>query len=350
MKKTLLTPLLLLALTCFSYGKGKENKDLIEIPLNGNVYVTSGKGFIRNGNIKGWNSEETVFSNYFKVSNPGKLNLYLEGKSFEGKSTIEVSSLGKKFKVTLEPQSKKILVGTIDVKSAQYIKTDIKGLKKSGEEFGEITGFFIEGNAAKEPLHFVRDFEPYWGMRGPSVHMGYAFPNENIEYFYNEVTVTEGNDVQASYYMANGFGEGYFGIQVNSPTERRILFSVWSPFDTQNPNDIPDDQKIRNTAKGEGVHIGEFGNEGSGGQSYLIYPWKADTTYRFLTRVHPDGNGNTEYSAWFYAPEEKNWRLIATFIRPKTDTWYRGAHSFLENFDPRQGYITREVQIGRAHV
>ena len=30
--------------------------------------------------------------------------------------------------------------------------------------------------------------------------------------------------------MANGFGEGYFGIQVNGPNERRVLFSVWSPF------------------------------------------------------------------------------------------------------------------------
>ena len=91
--------------------------------------------------------------------------------------------------------------------------------------------------------------------------------------------------------MANGFSEGYFGMQVNSSTERRILFSVWSPFNTDNPKDIPAEQRIRMLAKGPDVHVGEFGNEGSGGQSYLVYPWKAGTVCRFLTRVQPDKDG-----------------------------------------------------------
>ena len=72
--------------------------------------------------------------------------------------------------------------------------------------------------------------------------------------------------------------EGYFGIQVNSATERRILFSVWSPFSTDNPKEIPDDKKIKLLRKGKDVHTGEFGNEGSGGQSYLRYQWKTGTT------------------------------------------------------------------------
>ncbi len=59
-----------------------------------------------------------------------------------------------------------------------------------------------------------------------------------------------------SYFMANGFGQGYFGIQVNSASERRILFSVWSPFSTNNPREIPDDQRITLLKKGEPVHAG----------------------------------------------------------------------------------------------
>ena len=39
---------------------------------------------------------------------------------------------------------------------------------------------------------------------------------QDIEWFYSELTVPEGNDVIGSYFMANGFSEGYFGIQVNS--------------------------------------------------------------------------------------------------------------------------------------
>jgi hypothetical protein len=158
------------------------------------------------------------------------------------------------------------------------------------------------------------------------------------------MTIPEGEDPIGSYFMANGFGEGYFGIQVNSPTERRVLFSVWSPYATDNPNTIPEDQKIKLLKKGDEVYTGEFGNEGSGGQSFLRFPWKAGTTYRFLNSVEPDGNGNTIYTAYFFAPEVGDWMLIASFLRPKTDTWYRQPHSFLENFIPESGHKTRLVK------
>ena len=38
--------------------------------------------------------------------------------------------------------------------------------------------------------------------------------------------------------------------------------------------------------------------------------------------------------------------MIASFLRPQTDTYYKRAHSFLENFIPEQGYITRKVYFG----
>src|SRR5690606_23783892 len=136
-------------------------------------------------------------------------------------------------------------------------------------------------------------------------HLGYTIPTtEDVSYYYSEVEVPEGSDPIGSYFMANGFGEGYFGFQVNSESERRILFSVWSPFSTDDPNSIPDDEKIILNKKGPEVHTGEFGNEGSGGQSYLKYNWKAGNTYKFLLKGQPDGNGKTDYTAWFYAPEE----------------------------------------------
>jgi hypothetical protein len=146
--------------------------------------------------------------------------------------------------------------------------------------------------------------------------------------------------------MANGFGEGYFGIQVNSETERRVLFSVWSPYVTDDPRSIPDSLRIKMLRRGEDVHIGEFGNEGSGGQSFLRYNWKAGNTYKFLTQIHPDGKGNTIYTAYFFTPDENRWRLIASFLRPEINTYYTRAHSFLENFITGQGHITRRVYFG----
>ncbi|WP_315824680.1 DUF3472 domain-containing protein [Paraflavitalea speifideaquila] len=191
----------------------------------------------------------------------------------------------------------------------------------------------------------------YWGRRGPSVHLNYPFADTiQAEWFYNEITVPVGQDVIGSYYMANGFGEGYFGIQVNSATERRILFSVWSPFSTDDPKSIPEDQRIAMLKKGEGVHAGEFGNEGSGGQSYLRFPWKAGNTYGFLLRGVPDGNNNTTYTAYFHDPEQGKWMLIASFKRPKTNKHLTRFHSFLENFNPDQGNLERRVLFGNQWI
>jgi hypothetical protein len=102
--------------------------------------------------------------------------------------------------------------------------------------------------------------------------------------------------------------------------------------------------------RGENVHTGEFGNEGSGGQSFLRYNWITGNTYKFLTRIRPIGNGSTEYTAYFYAPELSKWLLIAQFSRPKTDTWYKRPHSFLENFNTETGHITRKAYYNNQWI
>jgi hypothetical protein len=150
--------------------------------------------------------------------------------------------------------------------------------------------------------------------------------------------------------MANGFGQGYFGIQVNSPTERRVLFSVWSPYKTDNPEDIPEDQRIKLLKKGDGVYTGEFGNEGSGGQSYYKFMWETGTTYRFLLKGKPNGDGNTDFTAWFFAPEVNEWKLIASFSRPKTDTYLTRLYSFLENFHTTTGNVTRRANFSNQWI
>jgi hypothetical protein len=142
--------------------------------------------------------------------------------------------------------------------------------------------------------------------------------------------------------MANGFADGYFGIQVNSPTERRILFSVWSPYKTDNPGEIPEEYRIILLKKGKDVITKEFGNEGSGGQSYRVFNWKSGNTYRFLLKGHPSVNNSTDYSAYFFAPETGKWELIASFRRPKTNNYLKSLYSFLENFMTETGPLERK--------
>ena len=315
------------------------------VELAGNAYVTNRADEVRlsDRGVKRWSNPQTVVSAYFYLPEAQTIRLALRGK---GHATMRMTCNGKSQDVDFRTDSL-ATAGNLKVKVRKpgYVRVDIQGTKREGEHFADLTHLMLTCEKG-EPV-YVHDFSNYWGRRGPSVHMNYALPRGNrYEWFYNEVTVPQEGEVLHSYYMAAGFGEGYFGMQYNSDTERRILFSVWSPFDTQDPRQIPEDQRVRMLRHGQGVHIGEFGNEGSGGQSYLRYPWKAGTTYPFLMQVRPDGQGNTIYTAYFYATDEKEWRLIAEFLRPQTDTWYRHAHSFLENFSPEQGYLTRRVHFG----
>jgi hypothetical protein len=257
-----------------------------------------------------------------------------------------VSCEGSDFELTLpKPVTRAdttIVIGGVSNTRSGYIRVDFRGKTLTGDTFAAPTHILVRGPKAGE-MNFVGDFSYYWGRRGPSVHMSYPIPEGvTAEWFYNEVRVPEGLDPQGSYFMANGFGEGYFGMQVNSPTERRILFSVWSPFQTDDPKAIPEEDRVKLLRKGEHTVVNDFGNEGSGGQSFLRYNWQAGKTYLFLNRVRPIEGGYTEYTAWFRSPDEPGWILIARWKRPKTQTYYTRPHSFLENFNPVQGYITRK--------
>lgn len=237
-------------------------------------------------------------------------------------------------------------MGDFNLTDTGYVKVDFQGVSKTDSYYAELSDLYISGAATGGRLNYIQT-DVYFGRRGPSVNLGYTPPaGKIVEWFYNEVTVPPGQDPIGSYFMTNGFSQGYCGIQVNSATERRILFSVWSPAVTDDPNSIPDSLKIELLRKGPGVQTGTFGNEGAGGQSYLLYNWQAGTTYRFLTHAVPVANNKTEFTSWFYAPETGSWQLIASFRRPKTYTWLTGLYSFLESFSPETGYIGRKVQYG----
>jgi hypothetical protein len=313
------------------------------VPLGGNAYVTKGDGGGR------WDNPDMVRSIYFHVDRPAELHLSLKATVPQGESKVRASVAGKTFNVDLKGNAD-FALGAIKVKEAGYVRVDLQGVKKDGPVFAEATDLVVSSDTRDLTVAYVKDNQEgrfYWGRRGPSVHLGYKLPEKKtIEWFYNELTVPEGKDPVGSYYMANGFGEGYFGMQVVSPAERWILFSVWSPFSTNNPKDIPADQQVGLLAKGKDVQGGEFGGEGSGGKSFLRFPWKAGATYRFLNRAKPDGKGYTIYTGWFFTPESNQWHLIASFKRPKTDKHLTGVHSFLENFADRNGWQGRECHYG----
>lgn len=334
----------------------KQSNYSVAIPFYGNSWVINeGKsvdGIISPDGVKNWRNGNELIRFFFKTEKTGDLNLALKARSEKGKSSVRVQLNGQSETVIIKTDTFSVIpVGSFHVSKPGYQVVEIQGIKKQGEDFAELSDLMIGGEAAQGKIYFVRD-DFYWGQRGPSVHLNYPMPENSGDalYFYNEMTIPEGNDVIGSYFMANGFSQGYFGIQVNSETERRVLFSVWSPFKTDDPKNIPDDHKIIMLKKGEHVHTGEFGNEGSGGQSYLKYNWIAGNTYRFLLKGVPSSNKSTDFTAWFYAPERGEWMLIASFRRPHTSSYLTRLHSFLENFIPSQGQFVRQVHYSNQWI
>lgn len=114
---------------------------------------------------------------------------------------------------------------------------------------------------------------------------------------------------------------------------------MWSEYDTNNPIQIPEDYKVQLIRSGEGVYVGEFGDEGAGAQSYLKYAWQSETTYKFIIQGKPSGSNKTIFSAWFN--DGSGWNIIASFEKPKVATYVKGPYSFSENFIPDMGDIER---------
>lgn len=332
----------------------------ISLPLAGNAFSSShadGGKTITNKGITNWSNPNEYFTTYLRITKPGSLIISIDEKPLiEGQSTLMFSINSKQAKKVVFDEAKAFnnKIGEWQIKDTGYVAIEIKALSKTKNYFPSISSLNISGSALEGKTAYVKNNEGnffYWGRRGPSVRLNYQQPEYvNAEWFYNEVTVPVGEDLLGSYFMANGFSEGYFGMQVNGPNERHVLFSVWSPFNTDDPKSIPESHKIKMLKKGENVHTGEFGNEGSGGQSYLNFPWKAGNTYKFLLHGTPSSDSTTTYTAYFFAPELGKWQLIASFKRPQTQTYLKRFHSFLENFIPEQGDKTRSVSFNNQWI
>ncbi len=262
------------------------------------------------------------------------------------RSTLRLTVAGQSWMATAVGGQQPVVIafGPVTIPTSGPVRITLEGLSKTGPGFGDVDALLLDGPAA-QGAHFSQA-----ETRGaPSVHLWYTTPKgARITEFTNEVTVQA--SPLWSYFMACGFARGYFGIQVNSPTERRIIFSVWDAG--KEPTDrskVADDDRVRLIAKGPGVFSDSFGHEGTGGHSHLVYPWKTGQTYRFLVSAQPDGTG-TIYSGYFYFPERRAWGLIASFRAPKDGGYLRGLYSFNEDFNGANGFEQRRAEFGPQWV
>jgi hypothetical protein len=172
----------------------------------------------------------------------------------------------------------------------------------------------------------VRADERLEGVACRSVHLHYSAGEGTV--FYNEVTVDQ--SAPGTYFCACGWNKGYFGIQELGNGKKVAIFSVWDS-NQNDPKAVEADKRVKLLHKDEKVRIGRFGGEGSGGQSFLDYDWKANVAYRFLVTAKVNGD-RTEYSGFFYIPEEKSWKHLGTFSTITGGKELGGYYSFVEDF------------------
>ena len=173
-----------------------------------------------------------------------------------------------------------------------------------------------------------------------SVHLGFAAPKADM--FYNEVTVEK--SVPGSYFMVCGFRNGYFGIQEQVNGRKVVLFSVWDPGRGDNPNQVPEKERVEVLYHADDVLVKRFGGEGTGGQSFFEFPWKVGETYRFLVKAVPSGN-KTAFTGYIYLPEKKEWKRLVTFRTITGGSRLEGLYSFIEDFR-RDGKSATQLRRG----
>ena len=181
------------------------------------------------------------------------------------------------------------------------------------------------------------------GIARRSVHLSY--PGITGTAFSNEIVVER--SAPGTYFMVCGWDKGYFGIQEQGNGKKLLIFSVWDS-NQNDKNGVPEDKRTKLLYKDDKVRIGRFGGEGTGGQSFFDYDWKLNTNYRFMVVSHPNGE-RTEYTGYFFVPEDKQWKKLITFstITGTAGKPMRGFYSFVEDFK-RDKVSTTKVRQARS--
>ncbi|KAL4438087.1 hypothetical protein ABPG74_016866 [Tetrahymena malaccensis] len=307
---------------------------------------------IQEQGVSNWKDSNIIISLFIYVAIVGIQDVLLISDEIQREAELQISipSIQYNYFAKFNTDNLSLSLGSINFNTTGYVQVNFRGTeslinRKTGN-YPKLKQLTLSKVQSQNSFYFVNDsFSSLFGRRGPSAHLRYKLEsNDKIQKFINEVTVTQSWDQVGTYAMAIGFEFGYFGMQVNSETERRIIFSVWSPQSTDDPSQVLPENTVILESKGSSTVINSFGNEGSGGQSYLVYPWVAGISYQFKLEGQPAPGNFTIFSAYFKdSTKSDEYVLIASWKRPKTQAYLNGIYSFLENFKPEKGNISRKA-------
>ncbi len=299
--------------------------------------------------IGGWKDPKVQVLWFGQINTPGKLSCTVALRLPKvTASTLRLSLAGQSKEAKVAGDDAKPVeadFGEYAIDRAGYQRFMLESADPPGNSRGTVEALVLSGPAAKK-AHF--NLKPR--RNAASVHLAYPLPKDTkVAAFYCEMTGLE--DPLWTYYMACGFHRGYFGMQVNSPTERRIIFSVWdSGNEAVDRGKVAAADRVQLVAKGEGVDAGDFGNEGTGGHSHLVYAWRTGQVQRFVVTARAADATHTVYAGFYFQPEKKQWILISAWKAPRDGGCLRGLYSFSENFGGDNGHLLRKALYGNQWI
>jgi hypothetical protein len=312
-------------------------------PEPGGARISSRSG------VTAWNDPATRVLWFGKFATNGPLDVSLELRlPARSTSQLRLTVAGQSREATATGAGSNVVTvsfGRFQIASGGHQKLALESLNSSGRPSGDLEALILSGPAIAAAQF---NFKPR--RNAASVHLNYPVPPDvRVAAFYGELTGLL--DPVSTYYMACGWHRGYFGMQVNSPHERRIIFSVWdSGSEAVDRSRVADDNRVQLVARGEDVVAGDFGNEGTGGHSHLKFNWKTGELQRFLVTAQPTNETFTIYSGYYFHPNRQAWMLISAWKAPHDGGRLRGLYSFSENFGGATGHLQRKAVFGNQWI
>lgn len=182
-----------------------------------------------------------------------------------------------------------------------------------------------------------------------SVHLHHKPVAENSTALYMEAVPLKSSP--GTYFCAANFDGGYIGFQELANKEHKLIFSIWDPVaHGQNPDEVPESDRVKAIQKGKKAEVDRFGGEGTGGKSFYSYPWKMNEKMKFLVVWKPINDKFKEISGYFFDNNTKKWELISSWKTHRMPKEFSYAVSFVEDFRRDYESATKEREAAYGPV
>lgn len=231
-----------------------------------------------------------------------------------------------------------IFIDSINFPNVGFYRFELKPKYKTTSIYATLKSLRFTSSLSTPGVRFAKY------LACPAVHLLFSAAggvNYNCDWVYGEITVPEGYDPEYTYYECIGIGPGYFGMQVNSSTQRRMIFSIW---DSDNEINVPDSLQAKLLDNDPDINYTRFTSEGSGEHTDLLYPWKTGTTVKFLMNARPMNDNSVIFSTWFMDNSSSGWRYMASIRSPQNHQLIDGGfYSFIEDYGQGTGEQIRKA-------